>query len=386
MTAVFFSPTTKQSSQTIASDYSWQCEALTARLCDQLHAEWSGLANTASEPNIFQSASFVSNSLPLLADQSPKLIAIRDAGLLIGLVILSRDIGYAKLPVPFWRSALHYEQFLGTPLVRKGHEDRFAAGLCAWLDNAPLDCSFLKLSMIGTEGPVAKAIARYCRKDQRKLLTANCFERAAIAGTENSSANAEDLLSTNRRKSIRKSTKRLAQQGVVMVERLSDPAQLHDWTAHFLDLENTGWKREEGSSILSCEHETALYKSVISNAFDEGNLNFSRLCVDGQPIAYTLDIAAPPIGFCLKSAIDQRYRKFSPGVLMEYGTLKHYLAAQDMTFVDSCSGPDNAMLNELWPNRRAITDLAIERKGAPHSMIFRAAAAIKMHLNTASRI
>lgn len=386
MTAALSSNTDTPIRATGAARFSWQCEALTAQLSAQLKAEWTELANVASEPNIFQSPSYVAQSLPLLANQAANLIRIRDQGLLVGMMILRRDKGYAKLPVPYWRSALHYEQFLGTPLVRKGHEESFAAGLCDWLDNAPSDCSFLTLSMIGADGPVAKAIVHRCRQNQRQLFAANRFKRAAIANGEHATANPEEMLSTNRRKSICKARKKLAQQGEISIERLTDPTQLADWTAHFLELENTGWKRKEGSSILSCEHETALYKAIIGEAFEAGNLHFSRLCLDNGPIAYTLDISAPPVAYCLKSAIDQDFRKFSPGVLMEFETLKHYLTAQDAIFVDSCSAPDNTMLNELWPDQKSVLDLVIERKGLIYTLIFRAVQAIKMLLKTASRV
>ena len=386
MTAAISSTTAKPSSPPGAARFTWQCEALTAQLCAQMHDEWVQLAKAASEPNIFQFPSYLAHSLRLLADQAALLIAIRENGLLIGTVIVRRDYGYAKLPVLYWNSALHYEQFLGTPLVRKGHENGFATGLCEWLDDAPRDCAFLKLSMIGADGPITKAIARHCDHDQRQLFAANRFARAAIARVGHASANPEDLIGTNRRKSIRKARKKLSQQGEVSIERLNEPAQLEDWTAHFLALENTGWKREKESSILSCEHETALYKAIIGEAFETGNLHFSRLCLDGRPIAYTLDIAAPPIAYCLKSAIDQDFRKFSPGVLMEFETLKHYLAKQDTTFVDSCSAPDNAMLNDLWPDQKAIFDLVIERKGVIYTLIYRLVQAIKMLLKTASKV
>ena len=123
---------------------------------------------------------------------------------------------------------------------------------------------------------------------------------------------------------------------------------------------------------------------MIAEAFAAQNLHFSRLCIDGEPIAYTLDIVVPPNSYCLKSAIDQRYRKFSPGVLMEYETLKHYLRSDAFTQVDSCSAPDNMMLNQLWPDRKAIADFAIARKGAAYAMLFRCIRGMKQMLTPAS--
>ncbi|MGB7373065.1 GNAT family N-acetyltransferase [Pontixanthobacter sp.] len=369
-----------------AAALSWDCDPLEAQLCAQLEEEWTELASDASEQNPFLFPHFIAQSLALFSDQSARLLAIRDAGILIAIVILRRDVGYAKLPVPFLRSAVHHEQFLCTPLVRAGYEAQFATGLCAWLEHAPAHYCFVKLSMIGADGPIAHAITHHCGTDGRRVFAANRFERAAIVPRGTNAGEVDDLLTANRRKSIRRATKGLAKMGAVTFERLSDGAQLVDWTGQFFAMENTGWKQKNGSSILSCEHETALYRRMIVDAFAAGKLQFTRLCLDGEPIAYTLDIAAGPTVFCLKSAIDQRYRKFSPGVLMELETLKTYLTAKECTFVDSCTAPDNSMLNELWPDRKALADLLIARKGIVYAIIFRAIHMIKLLLNTAVRI
>ncbi len=373
-----------QTPSPVALSPTWDCQPLTRELCDDLQAEWASLAEVACEKNIFQFHRFIVNSLPLLSDQAPRIVTIREHAMLVGIVILRRDFGYAKLPVRFWRSALHHEQFLGTPLVRAGSEDAFAAGLCGWLDNAPRDYCFLKLSIISADGALAQAITSHCKSEARRFLIANRHERAAIAPADKSGVNAEDLLSPSRRKSIRKATKRLAKEGDISIERLRHASQLSEWTSQFLAMENTGWKHENGSAILCCENETTLYKMMIDEAFKAGNLHFSRLCVDGTPIAYTLDIVAPPAGYCFKSAIDQSYRKFSPGVMMEYETLKYYLGKDEIVLLDSCSAPDNVLLNEMWPDRKAIMDLAIARKGLGYSLIFRGIQTIKRLLKTGS--
>jgi hypothetical protein len=360
------------------------CDAapLTREICENLKDEWSELAAEASEGNIFLFPGFISNSLVLLKKHAPMVVTVRNKGVLIGLVILKRDLGYAKLPLPFWRSALHPEQYLGAPLVRGGDEKAFAIGLCRWLDAAPRSCSFAKLSMIDADGPLAAALQSYCAENGRRILIANKFERAAIVPRDSESTGPDALLSPARRKSIRRSMKKLSQQGLVSFDHLKDPEEVAEWTAQFLAMEDTGWKHEAGSSILSCEHETALYKAAIKDAFAAGNLHFSRLSVDQRPIAFTLDIAAKPFGFCLKSAIDQEFRKFSPGVLMEFETLKHYAANTDFTLVDSCSDPDNAMLNEMWPARRQIMDIAIARKGGAYGLVFRCIIAVKSMLGS----
>ncbi len=348
----------------------WQCDTLTIDSATALEFAWADLARNANEKNIFTFPWFVIPSLTLLARFDPRIVTIYQDGLLIGLLLVRGDIGYAKLPVPFYRTALHYEQYLGTPLVRAGFEAQFAEGLCAWLDTAPARYCFLALTLMTGEGAVADAIGAQCAAQKRHRMTLNQFRRAAIAPLPQNQETTDFDLGAGRRKSLRRSMRSLSALATVAVERLSDQADLVDWIEDFLRLENTGWKREAGSSILSCPNEAALYRQIISCAFHNGSLNFSRLCLGGQPIAYTLDIVIGRHAYCLKSAIDQTYKKFAPGVLMEFETLKYYRQQQGIELVDSCTAPDNALLNELWPDRKLIVDIIVARKGVGYGGLF----------------
>lgn len=342
----------------------WDFRALDRAAFAALDAEWQDLASNASEPNIFAFPAFLRASLRMLVKQKAQLLSIRSSGLLIGVAILRRDWGYGKLPVRFYRTALHHEQFLGTPLVRKGWENSFATGLFDWLDRARDAPLFLNLAQCSEGGAIAEAIARQARRESRPSAILNRFERAAIRPGALPKSGEEGWLSASRRKSLRKARKRLETLGEVRVERLTAPEDVSPWIAGFLAMEDTGWKHDSGSSILSNGHETALYDKLIRNAFENGTLNFARLCVGGRPIAYALDVTAQPLGFCIKSAIDEGYRKCAPGVLLEYETLQFYRDQPRFELVDSCTSPENAVLNELWPHRKSIADVIVGRKGA----------------------
>lgn len=352
-------------------------ESLTRRKLRDIWVEWEDLADQAAEPNIFQSPQFIEHSLPLLRRQNPQILMVKHDGLLIGLIILQRDRGYARIPVSFWKNASHPEQYLGTPLVRAGFEDQFAVGLTSWLDQAPLGCGFVQLTQIASQGPIALALFNHARALARDTIIANKYTRAAIIPRPQSAQPWDGHLNSSRRKALRRARRRLDAQGTVSIERLYEQDDLEAWTEHFLALEDTGWKGDAGSSILSCPHETILYRDMMRGLLVSNNLNLSRLCIDGEPIAYTLDVLAPPTGFCLKSAIHPDFRKFSPGVLMELETLKFYHAREGLDLLDSCTHQDNALLNELWPDRREIFDLSIARRGPLYEATFAAMRAVK---------
>lgn len=356
---------------------SWQCQRLTIDMVQSIENEWIALCEAATDRNIFIKPCYIMASLPLLARFEPNLLIIRCNEQIIGLLILRRDTGYAKLPISFWRTAMHYEQYLGTPLVRAGLENEFAAALCQWLDQAPRNCSFLKLALLRANSKVTKAIIDHCKTEKRQYMRLNQFKRAAIIPSLHQNITPETLISQSRRKNINKAMKKLSEQGDVRIERLSKGDDVEEWITDFFNMEDSGWKHERGSSILSCINETYLYRQMIKNALFEENIIFSRLCLDDKVIAYTLDIASGTHSYCLKSAIHQDYRNCSPGVIMEFNTLKYYMTQERYKHIDSCTDPNNMMLNALWPDRKSLLDLVVARKGYVFSMVFKIIIIIK---------
>ncbi len=343
---------------------------LTLQVAHALELEWSDLALNAIEKNIFSFPWFVIPSLPLLVKKNPEIVTIYQGNLLIGFLVIQKDFGYAKLPISFYRTALHPHQFLGTPLIREGYEDQFVAGICAWLDAAPRKRCFLLLTHLTGDSKMTNAIETTCKAQNRQLIELDRFQRAAIISGLQDKEVSENQLSASRRKSLHRKLKNLTAQGGVTIERLSSEDEIGSWLEDFLNIENTGWKREKETSILSSAANIAFYRKMTASAFKNGSLNFFRLSVAGKPISYTLDITCAPYAYCLKSAFDPSYKKYSPGVLMEYETLKYYSQHKLISIVDSCTDPKNKMLNELWPNRKPIVTLALARRGAAYKLQF----------------
>ncbi len=348
----------------------WKCDDLNLETARALYPHWSDLALNAIEKNVFYFPWFVTPSLPLLEVKQPKIVTVYLGDLLIGLFIVHEDIGYAHLPIPFYRTALHLHQFLGTPLVRTGYSDQFAAGLCAWLDAAPKERSFLLLTQQTGDSEIFRAVAKICKTQNRQLIMLDQAKRAAITPCPNGNGAPENHISKNRRKSLNRKLKNLISVGDVSIEKLSCEEDFDNWIDSFLTLENAGWKGDQQTSILSSKKDIALYREMVFSALNDGHLNFFRMTLNGEPIAYTLDISCPPNTYCVKSCFDPSYKEYSPGILMEFETLKYYSQHAQFGMVDSCTDPENAILNELWPDRKRIVTLAIARKGLVYRFLF----------------
>jgi hypothetical protein len=61
----------------------------------------------------------------------------------------------------------------------------------------------------------------------------------------------------------------------------------------------------------------------------------------------------PPGAFSFKTAFDEDYARFSPGVLLQIENLA-LLQRDGIDWCDSCAAQDHPMIDSLWAGRRAI--------------------------------
>lgn len=85
----------------------------------------------------------------------------------------------------------------------------------------------------------------------------------------------------------------------------------------------------------------------------------------------------PPGAFSFKTAFDERYARFSPGVLLQRANLS-MLADPDVAWTDSCAAADHPMIDHFWRERRVIGRLSVGIGGALRRQIF--AAVLKLEL------
>lgn len=353
------------------TEITWKNDTLTEQLVDGLAAEWLDLATAASEKNVYYFPWFIAASLHLEAMQNASVVRVYQGNVLIGLWVAKEDFGYAKLPVLFDRSVLHPHQFLGTPLVRKGAEEAFVYGWMDWLDRAPGSRSFVLLPMFNGQGPLFSALTAFCIGQGRAHIELERSERAALLPKGSKKQSAIAKINKSRARSLLRRKGKLAELGDVTVEYLQAHDDIAPWLEDFMRVENQGWKKDEGTSILQNPADIALYEKMAPAAFAHGHLKFVRLKVDERPIAYALDLACGEFVYCLKCSHDRAYRKYSPGVLLEYESLKNYDNSSIDYVIDSCTAPDNAMLNDLFPDQKPFVTILIPRKGLIYTALFR---------------
>ena len=336
----------------------------------ELQVAWDALAACASEPNPFLESWYL---LPALRALDPKgtaqILLFEVDGDLAGLMPLAAGWRYYTWPLPNLSAWTHPNAFLGTPLVAAGLEQAFWRELFSWADGNARMALFLHLADLPLGGPLHRALTDVLAEQDRLSGLVHHEERAMLASSETPEAYFTASLSGKKRKELRRQFARLSDLGEVAVERRHDAEGLERWIEEFLALEAAGWKGRAGSAIACRDDTAALFREVLSGGAARGRLERLSLTLAGRPIAMLATFLCPPGAYSYKTAFDECFARFSPGVLLQRENLD-ILARDDIAWSDSCASADHPMIDHIWRERRPIGRLSIAIGGPPRRALF----------------
>ena len=341
-------------------------------------AEWDALAQNASEPNPFFSSWYLLPSLRALDPSGQvQLFRFELAGRLAGLLPLCAEPRYYRWPFPHVRGWVHANCFVGAPLVAKGAEHAFWRALFAHADETAGAALFLHIGQIPLTGILHDALHDVLAEQTRHFALVHREDRAMLSSALTPDAYLDAAMSGKKRKELRRQHLRLSEQGTLAVERRDDAAGIADWTRAFLALEAAGWKGQAGSALASSPTTTAIFTEALTAAAKRGQLERLALTLDGAPIAMLASFLAAPGAFSFKTAFDERYARFSPGVLLQRENLA-MLTRAGIVWTDSCAAADHPMIDHIWRERRAVGRYSFAIGGPVRRAAFRALAALEL--------
>ena len=325
---------------------------------------WRRLAAHAAEPNVFYEPGFALAAASSLG-RDVEAILVWSADLprrLVGLFpfrVAARRYGI-KLPVlTGWT---HPFAPLGTPLI-----DRDSAGTVvgSFLGHVATDAPLPKivlLPLLDDSGPIAQALRATVEHSGGAHATFGRHRRAVLQPDGDTAHYVEHAIGKKRVKEFQRLRRRLAETGPVAFEIARSPAAVTAALQDFLALEAKGWKGDAGTALIQSPELRHFAETSVDSLARHGQAGVARLLVGSRPIACIVMLQSGGGAWCWKIAYDESLARFSPGVqaMMELtGTL---LADDTVAFADSCATPDHPMIDHLWRDRLAMTDLMIGLK------------------------
>ncbi len=339
---------------------------------------WSKLVASASEPNPFFESWYLLPSLRALDPQGKvSLLVLEQDGRWLGMMPIGREARYYRYPFPQLRNWVHANCFLGAPLVAAGHERAFWRALLAWADDNAGMALFLHLTQMPLNGPLHHGLNDVLAEQNRTAALVHCEERAVLQSDLSPDAYLEASMSGKKRKELRRQHTRLSEEGDLIFERRDDAAGLELWIDQFLTLEAGGWKGKAGSALASAPETARLLRESLAGAGQLGKLERLTLTLDGRPIAMLANFLSAPGSFSYKTAFDESFSRFSPGVLIQRENLA-LLEREGIEWCDSCAAADHPMIDHIWRERRSIGRVSIAIGGRMRRAVFQQLARLEM--------
>ncbi len=312
---------------------------------------WADLAERAIEPNPFYAphAVFAAHAhLPGFAGL--KVVAAYRAGRLVGLAPIMRP-GLLAGPLP-GAASLYWNPFVTStmPLLDADGASAIWAAMLAGLHQAGIR------TLLAPQVPMTHggADALTAAMEAQRIVWGETarWERPAIE----SRLSSDDYLHRHpprRRKAMTQRRAKLDGAGEVRVTHVAGGPEATVALAQFLALEAGGWKGRAGTALASRPQTRAYIEALVAEA--GAGAQFERLALDGEVIAVNLNLVSQGACFAFKSAYDERFARFAPGILLDGETLRHALTGL-YARVDSCAGPDHRLMGE-WLERETIATL-----------------------------
>jgi CelD/BcsL family acetyltransferase involved in cellulose biosynthesis len=332
-----------------------------ARAAAELADDLADLAQRSVESNPFYEPKMLLPALRLIdTDQPLVIVCVRGGSRLLGLFVMEHGTVREGVPIAMLRSWSHRYCFLSSSLLDGQHGEAALAALADWVESGRAPAAVLEFPQIHHEGPFARMLRDVLQTRGGWVTDVVVSQRAVLSRTNLG----EPTISGRHAKELRRLERRLAERGTVHFEELPPDGAIGPWMDEFVTLEASGWKGREGTAIGQRAADRAFFADVTAAAHAERRLQCLALRLNGAAIAMKLNVFARDQGFALKIAHDERFAKFSPGVLLERFNARCFeQTASDYTCMDSCATEGHPMIERLWPDRRQIAAVTLAGRG-----------------------
>ena len=110
----------------------------------------------------------------------------------------------------------------------------------------------------------------------------------------------------------------LEERGSVSLRILRAPEEIKAGAEDFLILESKGWKGRRGTALLKSPERAAFVRDVVAAFADTQRYFILSLDFDGKPIAMAFVFTSGDRAFFWKTAYDEDFATYSPGVLRSW--------------------------------------------------------------------
>ncbi len=329
-----------------------------------LVTELDHLALRAVEPNVFFNPRFLAPAMPRLEDREVRLAVMRDErdarSRLRLLVPFSVDRPLPRLGVPSIRVWSHPFGPLGTPLVDRDDPQGIVADflrmICAPERGLPRIIQFPELRMDGIFAATLHSAAADLNLPVAKVMKR---DRPILRSDLDGETYLRQCLRSHHLREFRRLERRLAEKGDLSYDVAQTPDETRRAIEIFLALEASGWKGKTGSAMVVDRLRAAFVREAVAGLSEQAMCRIHTLSLGGKPLASLVVFVESGVAYTWKTAFDEAYAAYSPGVLLMIDVTKRHLDDLNVIVTDSCAVPDHPVMSRLWKERSPMATIIV---------------------------
>ena len=328
---------------------------------------WENLAAHALEPNPSYEwwmlipalqhqlpGSDVRVALLFAADASPL-----DKGALCGIVpfeVRTRHGGLPARVIRFWN---HIYAVSATPLLRRDCAHACLRAFFEWIYLTQPAHTLIHLSDVRSNGEFLPVLTATVNEGRLGHLFEDIWQRAMFRPKRDADEYVQSISTSHHRHEWRRQERRLAEHGLLTYDSLEPTQDAGPWLDEFVRLEMSGWKGREGTAFGCDERHLKWLTEVVTQAHNRRRLMILALRLDGKAIAMRINLVSPPGSYAFKIAFDEKFLKFSPGVLLELQNIRCLHGIPAIEWMDSVAVSNHPLMNRVWIDRVAVVSVLV---------------------------
>jgi CelD/BcsL family acetyltransferase involved in cellulose biosynthesis len=344
-----------------AADAPIVVECATGPRLRDIESDWGGLLERALDPNVFMSPALIQSAEQHFPDSRfITLLAWRSAEntkILAGL--WSFAIGYPPRSLRLARALISPaapHAYLATPVVDREDAENVLRAMLNFLERDARMPRTIVLDPVGMQSETMQALSHVFLSRGSAPSTLGKAQRPMLRSEMDGKRYLEQSQSSSSRKKLRQHRRRLEEKGTLEFKVWDDPKPVCDAFDAFLQLEHAGWKGRSGTALLCSRAEAAFSVAMIASMADRKDAMVHALYLDGKPISMQIVLRAGRVAFTWKTAYDEKFQEFSPGMLLLEEYTREFLADRGIDHVDSCAFDDSGFMS-AWAERQTMAQV-----------------------------
>lgn len=136
----------------------------------------------------------------------------------------------------------------------------------------------------------------------------------------------------------------------VLRDRARDPQAMGE----FIDLEAAGYKADN-VALASVAGDPEYFSEMCARFAESNRFHLLSLEASGVTLAMLIWLRGGDGFLQVKTAYDERYRRFGPGIILHLDSFRFFHDHTDAEWIDTCASPDNETFLKLFPDRTRIS-------------------------------